>query len=227
MALNSKFRSVFRRQATDDAQDSAAVDTLDEKTTRIREDPAIEGNEKNKEDPAIGTTGTDGSGDLQDELPTENAQRGVHDVEAVTLTWTKTTLVAVFLKYVTVILAVTLFKIHLTVRPNSIWLLYFVNAFQSSILSNLLPYVTSEFESHSLLNVIYIVASAMSAAVYIPLSKVMDVWGRAQGFLIMTTFATLGLILMATCHNLPTFCAAYVRLSARWWQTRHYVDANR
>jgi MFS family permease len=95
---------------------------------------------------------------------------------------------------------------------NSIWLLYFVNAFQSSILSNLLPYVTSDFETHSLLNVIYVVADAMTAAVYIPLSKVLDVFGRAEGFLVMTVFATLGLILMAVCHNLPTFCAAYVRL---------------
>jgi len=91
-------------------------------------------------------------------------------------------------------------------------LLYFVNAFQSTILSNLLPFVTSDFESHSLLNVIYIVADAMSAAVFIPMAKIMDVWGRAEGFLIMTVFATLGLILMASCNNLATFCAAYVRL---------------
>lgn len=68
----------------------------------------------------------------------------------------------------------------------------------------------------------------MSAATYIPLSKVLDVWGRAEGFLIMATFATLGLILMATCHNLPTFCAAYVSLSPLPWQTRRKdsVDAN-
>ncbi|CAO3599335.1 unnamed protein product [Absidia cylindrospora] len=123
------------------------------------------------------------------ERPEEDAQRGVQEVEAVTLTWSKTTLIAVFI---------------------NIWLLYFVNAFQSSILYNLLPYVTSEFSSHSLLNVIYIVSSAISAAVYIPLAKVLDIWGRAEGFLIMTIFATLGLVLMAVCHDLPTFCAAYV-----------------
>ena len=93
-------------------------------------------------------------------------------------------------------------------------MLYFVNAFQSTILSNLVPFVTSDFDSHSLLNVIYIVADAMSAAMYIPLSKILDVWGRAQGFAIMTVFATLGLILMAACQDLPTFCAAYVRISA-------------
>jgi len=89
--------------------------------------------------------------------------------------------------------------------------LYFVNAFQSSILYSLIPFVTSEFESHSLLNVIYIVADSISAACYIPLSKVLDVWGRPQGFLVMTVFATLGLILMASCNDLPAFCAAYVR----------------
>lgn len=75
----------------------------------------------------------------------------------------------------------------------------------------MLPYVTSDFESHSLLNVIYVVANSISAACFIPLSKILDLWGRAEGFLVMVTFATLGLILMAACENLATFCAAYVR----------------
>ncbi len=59
--------------------------------------------------------------------------------------------------------------------------------------SNLIPYATSDFESHSLLNVIYVVADAMTAAVYIPLSKILDVWGRAEGFLVMTVFRHSGL----------------------------------
>lgn len=95
-------------------------------------------------------------------------------------------------------------------RARSIWFIYLVNAFQGAILSSLLPFVTSDFESHSLLNVIYIVAGSMSAAVFIPMSKILDIWGRAEGFLIMAIFATLGLVLMASCHNLATFCAAHV-----------------
>lgn len=82
---------------------------------------------------------------------------------------------------------------------------------QSSILSNLVPYAASEWETHSLVNVIYVVANAMSAAVYVPLSKIVDVWGRAEGFAFMTTVATIGMIMMAASHNLATFCAAYVR----------------
>ena len=109
----------------------------------------------------------------------------------------------------------------LLTTSRSIWLLYFVNAFQSSLFSNLLPFVTSDFESHSLLNVIYIVADAMTAAIYIPLSKVLDVWGRAEGFLVMSFSATLGLILMAVSHNLPTFCAAYVRHFAQFARVVH------
>lgn len=92
------------------------------------------------------------------------------------------------------------------------FLLYFVNAFQSSILNNLSPYVTSDFEEHSLLTVIYIVSNCMSAATYIPVAKLLDIWGRAEGFLVMVVFADLGLILMASCNSLSTFCAAQVGL---------------
>jgi hypothetical protein len=90
------------------------------------------------------------------------------------------------------------------------WLLYLVNAFQASILYNLVPYATSAFETHSLITVIGIVANSMTAAVYIPLAKMLDLWGRAEGFLLMVAFAVLGLILMAACDGLTVFCVAQV-----------------
>jgi MFS family permease len=90
------------------------------------------------------------------------------------------------------------------------WFLYLTNAFQSSITSNLTPYVTSGFEEHSLLTVITIVSNSMAAAVYIPTAKLLDLWGRAEGFAVMVCFATLGLILMAVCKSLAVFCAAQV-----------------
>ncbi|KIV89022.1 hypothetical protein, variant [Exophiala mesophila] len=104
------------------------------------------------------------------------------------------------------------------------WLLYFVNAFQSSILSNLTPYVTSNFEEHSLLTVIYIVSNCMAAATYIPVAKILDLWGRAEGFLIMVAFATLGLILMASCNSLYTFCAAQVFYTIGFGGMTYSVD---
>ncbi|KAK6076258.1 MFS siderophore iron [Seiridium cupressi] len=137
------------------------------------------------------------------ELPNPETQRGVQDVEAVTLSWSRNALIAVFV---------------------NIWFLYFVNAFQSTILGTLIPYATSDFETHSLLTVIYVVAYALSAAVYIPLAKVLDVWGRAEGFAAMTFFATLGLILMAVSNGLATFCAAYVFYSIGFGGMTYCVD---
>lgn len=93
------------------------------------------------------------------------------------------------------------------------WLLYFVNALQSSILYNLVPFATSAFAAHSLITVIGIVSNSMAAAVYIPLAKMLDIWGRAEGFLLMVFFATIGLIMMAGCNGITTFCVAQVILS--------------
>ncbi|KAJ9148566.1 Siderochrome-iron transporter MirB [Pleurostoma richardsiae] len=121
--------------------------------------------------------------------PSRDAQSGVKKIEAVTLAWSKKSL------------AVTLVLI---------WLLTLVNGFKSSIVASLTPFVTSNFQSHSLLAVIGIVANAITAAVYIPMAKMLDVWGRAEGFLLMTAFCVLGLILMAASHNLSTYCAAQV-----------------
>lgn len=104
------------------------------------------------------------------------------------------------------------------------WCLYLVNAFQSSITNNLTPFVTSGFEQHSLLTVIYIVSSSISAAVYIPVAKILDIWGRAEGFLVMAIMATLGLVLNATVTNLATFCAAQVFYSIGFGGMIYCVD---
>lgn len=98
----------------------------------------------------------------------------------------------------------------LTLFPNSIWLLTLVNNMRASIIISLSPYATSEFLGHSLLTVITIVASAISGSVFIPMAKVLDLWGRAEGFLVMTSCCVLGLILLAASPNLPTYCAGQV-----------------
>lgn len=108
--------------------------------------------------------------------------------------------------------------------PISMWFLYLTNAFQSSITANLTPYVTSGFEEHSLLTVITIVSNSMAAAVYIPTAKLLDIWGRAEGFLVMICFATLGLILMAASKSLGTFCAAQVFYTIGFGGMTYCVD---
>lgn len=90
------------------------------------------------------------------------------------------------------------------------WLLYFINGFNQSLDASLSAYVTSDFESHSLLPLISVVSSVMSAASYMPLAKVLNLWDRSVGFAAMAILATLGLILTAACNDIATYCAARV-----------------
>lgn len=76
---------------------------------------------------------------------------------------------------------------------------------------SLTAYATSSFAGHSLLTVVNIVSSAMAGAVYIPMAKALDLWGRAEGFLLMVGMSILGIVLLASSNNLPTYCAGEVR----------------
>ncbi|VEU22187.1 DEKNAAC103186 [Brettanomyces naardenensis] len=129
------------------------------------------------------------AGDEDDLERDDELQHGVKDIETVTSVSTKASLIWLFI---------------------AMWLVYLLNAFQTATAGNLVPYVTSDCGDHSLLTVIDVVANSLTAAVFIPLAKFLDLWGRAEGFLVMAVFSELGLILMATSKDLPTFCAANV-----------------
>ncbi|BDD58833.1 hypothetical protein MAP00_004079 [Monascus purpureus] len=129
------------------------------------------------------------SADKEEPKPDENAQAGVQKIEAVTRTWGRTSV------DITLVL---------------IWLLTLVNNMKTSIVYSLAPYATSSFLGHSLLTVIGIVASAMTAAVYIPMAKALDLWGRAEGFMLMVLLCITGLILLAAPKNIATYSAGQV-----------------
>ncbi|WVO24073.1 uncharacterized protein IAS62_005437 [Cryptococcus decagattii] len=126
---------------------------------------------------------------VEREVPNETAQRGVQNAEAITLTWSRTSLIIAY---------------------AFMFLLYFVNAFQSSITGNLSAYIVSDFSAHSLIPTIGIVSNVMSAATYMPLAKALNLWDRSYGFAFMTLLSTIGLILSATCKNIYVYCASQV-----------------
>ncbi|KAJ5704699.1 hypothetical protein N7536_000388 [Penicillium majusculum] len=121
--------------------------------------------------------------------PAEDAQAGVQKIEAVTLAWGKGSMLMVLI---------------------FIWLLTLVNNLKTSVVYSLSAYATSSFAGHSLLTVINIVASSMTGAVYIPMAKALDLWGRAEGILLMTGFCILGIVMLAASHNIATYCAGQV-----------------
>jgi uncharacterized membrane protein YczE len=72
------------------------------------------------------------------------------------------------------------------------------------------PYVTSSFKAHSLTAVPTAIGDAFAASTYLPMAKMMDVWGRAEGFLLTIICLTIGLVLMAVCNSFEIYCAANV-----------------
>lgn len=77
-------------------------------------------------------------------------------------------------------------------------------------IGSLTIFATADFSASSELTVVHIVASSLGSAVYIPMAKALDIWGRAEGFLLMLVFAILGIIMLAASQNLATYCAGYV-----------------
>lgn len=77
----SRLRSAFRRSSTQESVTPVAVSTVSEKNEIPNDAEAAR--PATAENPVV---------------PTEDVQQGVKDVEAVTLSWTKSTLILVFVK---------------------------------------------------------------------------------------------------------------------------------
>lgn len=81
---------------------------------------------------------------------------------------------------------------------------------QQSVTGALTPYITSAFEEHSLTATTSIMSSLIGGLFTLPLAKILDIWGRPQGFALMTLVLVLGLVMMAACQNVETYAAAQV-----------------
>lgn len=89
-------------------------------------------------------------------------------------------------------------------------MIYFVSAMQSSVSGAMRPYVTSAFQQHSTTAAVDIMSSIVGGLSKLPLAKVLDIWGRPQGYALMMFSVTLGLVMMAGCNSVETYAAAQV-----------------
>ncbi|KAL2820261.1 hypothetical protein BDW59DRAFT_174588 [Aspergillus cavernicola] len=74
----------------------------------------------------------------------------------------------------------------------------------------LTPYVTSAFQSHSLTPTVNILSSVIGGVCNLTVVKVLDVFGRPQGYALSLLLATVGLIMMAATRNVEMYAAAQV-----------------
>lgn len=71
-------------------------------------------------------------------------------------------------------------------------MVFFVNSLQQQITGNLTPYVTSAFSQHALLSTTSVMSSIIGAVAKLPIAKIIDIWGRAEGYMLMVFLCTLG-----------------------------------
>ncbi|OTA99096.1 hypothetical protein M426DRAFT_325440 [Hypoxylon sp. CI-4A] len=116
-------------------------------------------------------------------------QNGIRQADAINQVWSRAALILAY---------------------SFIFLCSFANTLQYQIMSNLMPYVVSEFSAHSLIPTIGIIASIMSGILKLPIAKMIDSWGRPQGLAFTIALATFGLVLMAACRDVKTYAAAQV-----------------
>jgi energy-converting hydrogenase Eha subunit E len=50
----------------------------------------------------------------------------------------------------------------------------------------------------------------MTGACTMPIAKILNLWDRTIGVSLMVMIAIMGLIMMAACKNVTTYCAAQV-----------------
>ncbi|KAF3765296.1 hypothetical protein M406DRAFT_256740 [Cryphonectria parasitica EP155] len=101
-------------------------------------------------------------------------------------------------------------KNHLITAYIFMWLINFINAFTSGVAGTLTTYAVSEFSMHSLVSTTSILAGLIPGLTKLAFAKFIDNFGRPQGFMLAVGVMTLGLIMLAACNNVETYCAAAV-----------------
>ncbi|KPM39869.1 hypothetical protein AK830_g6705 [Neonectria ditissima] len=99
-------------------------------------------------------------------------------------------------------------NVYTCVSIAGAYLILLLNSLQMTVVSSLAPYVTSAFSSHSLLPVTSLISSVVTGVIQLPLSRIIDRYGRPQGLIAMIVLDVLGLIIMATCTNVLYYVGA-------------------
>lgn len=92
---------------------------------------------------------------------------------------------------------------------SSLYLVTFVDSLLQSVQGNLVPYVTSSFAEHALLSTTGVVATVVGGVCNLTIAKIIDIWGRCEGFLLMAVLVVVGMVLKATTTSVNMYAAAH------------------
>lgn len=127
--------------------------------------------------------------ETQEESSRATAQAGVQKIEALATAWSNTALITAYLL---------------------IWVVYFVMLMQQAATAALVPYVTSAFQHHSLTPTVGVLSSVIGGVCNLTVAKILDIFGRPQGYAASLLIATIGLVMMAATYSVEMYAAAQV-----------------
>ncbi|KAF3038217.1 hypothetical protein E8E11_005802 [Didymella keratinophila] len=116
-------------------------------------------------------------------------QNGVERIRIITTIWNKPTLISMFVL---------------------LYLISFVDMLQNYIDGGLNPYATSSFSSHGLLTVGSVISTALGGCTPLTMAKVIDIWGRVEGFCFMLLVCVSGMIVKAVCTNVQSYIGGHI-----------------
>ncbi|KAL3479231.1 major facilitator superfamily domain-containing protein [Aspergillus californicus] len=122
-------------------------------------------------------------------LRTDEDQKGVKEVEAIATVWTKPAQIIAYIL---------------------IWIVYFAMLMQQNISASLTPYVTSAFMLHSLTATVSVLSSVIGGVCNLTIAKILDIFGRPQGYAFSLLITTIGLVMMAATNSVEVYAAAQV-----------------
>ncbi|BDD55485.1 Siderochrome iron transporter 2, variant 2 [Monascus purpureus] len=94
--------------------------------------------------------------------------------------------------------------------PSRIWVCFFMLALQSAIGANVMPIAYSSFQTAPQISTANILASIIGGVLKLPIAKLLNVWGRAEGFFVFVVIYVVGLIILASCNGPNGYAAGYV-----------------
>ena len=121
--------------------------------------------DKNKDQDSVNET------DIDNAQPDSDAQIGLQKVEATTIVWSKWSLIAAY---------------------AGIFFVFFINSLEQQTTGNLTAYVTSSFALHSLVPTTGVVSSIVGGVIKLPIARLIDIWGRLEGYVTMVVLCTIG-----------------------------------
>ncbi|KAJ4253838.1 hypothetical protein NW762_010233 [Fusarium torreyae] len=145
-----------------------------------------------KDAPNVDEAGIDANVE-KDHFQSENngsapVQAGVQQVEAIATVWSTKMLWTVFVL---------------------LYIVSIVDAILQHVQSTLSPYITSAFAQHSLLATTSVVSSIIGGVCQLTIAKMIDIWGRGEGFATMVVLCIVGLAMTATCNSVEMYAAAH------------------